>query len=86
MQDLAGNGIEIELLPLGRQTEFNVATFYQVSQLAIVRILAMVTGQFDTHAHTLYSCNVVLWCLPSNAEGVRVCICGGEDGKILVDT
>lgn len=83
MQDLAGNGIEIELLPLGRG--FNVATFYQVSQLAIVRILTMVTGQFDTHVHT--PCTVVrLFCgIYQVMPRMCVCVCCGEDSKMLVD-
>lgn len=82
MQDLAGNGIEIELLPLGRQAEFNVATFYQVSQLAPVCILTMVTGQFDTHVHT--PCTVVrLFC--GVMPRMCVCVCCGEDSKMLVD-
>ena len=73
MQDLAGNGIEIELLPLGRQTEFNVATFYQVSQLAIVHILAVVTGQFGIHVHT--PCTVVRLFCGIYQVMPRVCVC-----------
>ena len=34
LQDLAGNGIEVELMPIGRG--FNVATFYQVTTCTCV--------------------------------------------------